>query len=314
MKLASLRNGKPDGRLVIVSHDLQRCLAVPEIAATLQEALDQWSHVQPLLNAVYSALNEGNYHDDSDLFFPENCLAPLPRCHLHWGAQAYGQTSTENEMTLQRGDVLRGPTHPLRAAQESWGIDLEAGLAALTDEVAAGITPADAKSHIRLLALVNTPKYRQAAATPAPLLSTSFSPCAVTPDELGAHWDAARIHLPLICRVDGKVLGRPNCGRAMHTDFAHMVADAAHTAPLGAGTLLTTGRVREMVSGIPEGKSIAEGGPGFSSLMDQRALEQAQNGKSRTAYLKFGDDISIEMINHDGANIFGTIEQVVEKL
>lgn len=313
MKLASLRNGKPDGRLVIVSHDLQRCLAVPEIAGTLQEALDQWSHIQPLLNAVYSALNEGNYHDDSDLFFPENCLAPLPRCHLHWGAQAYGQSSAETTLTLQRGDVLRGPTHPLRASHENWGIDLEAGLAVLTDEVAAGIAPADARTHIRLLTLVNMPQYRQPGATPAPTLTTSFSPCAITPDELGKHWDAARIHLPLVCRVDGKVLGRPHCAKAMHTDFAQMIADAAHTAPLVAGTLLTTGRVREMVSGMSGGKSIAEGGPGFSSLMDQRALEQAQQGKPRTAYLRFGDDISVDMTDHEGATLFGAIEQVVER-
>lgn len=336
MKLATLKDGSRDGQLVLVSYDLTRCLAVPEISRTLQEALDNWTVVEPALRPLWSALNEGNYNDDSELFYAENCHSPLPRAYQWADGSAYVNhvelvrkargadmppSFWTDPLIYQGGsDSFLGPRDPIRAEAE-WGIDLEAEVAVITDDVPMGLSPAEARQHIKLLMLVNDVSLR--GLIPNELgkgfgffqskPSSAFSPCAVTPDELGGAWDGGKLHLPLISKIDGKILGQPNTGVDMTFDFPTLIAHAAKTRPLCAGSIIGSGTVSNRGTDGGPGKPVNEGGLGYSCLAEIRTVETLQHGKPKTPFLKFGDAVRIEMFNAEGLSIFGAIEQVVEK-
>ena len=337
MKLATLRDGSRDGRLVVVSRDLQHCLAVTQTARTLQEALDHWTQVEPELQSKYSALNEGRYQDEADPFFQEQCHSPLPRAYQWADGSAYVNhvelvrkargaemppSFWTDPLIYQGGsDSFLGPCEPIRVASEESGIDLEAEIAVITDDVPVGLSVEAAGRHIKLIMLVNDVSLRNLI--PNELAkgfgffqskpSSAFSPCAVTPDELGGAWDGSRIRLPLISKIDNKPLGQPNAGVDMTFDFAQLIAHAARTRPLCAGSIIGSGTVSNRGADGGPGKPLSEGGAGYSCLAELRTVETLRHGKAKTPFLKFGDAVRIEMLDGEGRSIFGAIDQVVEK-
>jgi fumarylacetoacetate (FAA) hydrolase len=325
MKLASLKEGGRDGTLVVVSHDLRRMVRVPEIAPTLQRALDDWESVrQPLLEA-YERLNAAGVRGALS-FDPARAASPLPRAYQWADGSAYlshvervrrarGAEMPEgfrSEPLLYQGgsDGFLGPTDPILAANEEWGIDLEAEVAVVTDDVPMGVDARRAADHIALLMLVNDVSLRNLI--PAELAkgfgffhgkpASTFSPTAVTADELGPAWDGARVRLPLRSFVNGQALGSPNAGVDMTFGFPQLIAHAAKTRALGAGTIIGSGTVSN------DDRSV-----GVSCLAERRMIEAIETGEPRTPFLRFGDRVRIEMLDAAGRSIFGAIEQAVER-
>lgn len=324
MKLASLNQGR-DGVLVVVSRDLARAMKVPAIAATLQAALDDWAVLQPRLEAVYQRLND-HLEPDAFAFDQGACHSPLPRAY-HWadgsayvnhvelvrkarGAEMPDSFWHEPLMYQGGADSFIPPHSPIRLADEAWGIDLEAELAVVTDDVPMGIGAQQATGHIRLLMLVNDVSLRNLI--PGELAkgfgfyqskpSSSFSPVAVTPDELGDAWRAGKVHRPLVSHLNGELFGQPDAGTDMTFDFPTLVAHAARTRPLGAGTIIGSGTV-----------SNYDRSAGSSCLAEKRMLELIEHGAPKTPFLAFGDRVRIEMFDAAGHSIFGAIDQVVER-
>ncbi|WP_048306817.1 fumarylacetoacetate hydrolase family protein [Halomonas sp. PR-M31] len=323
MKLASLNRGR-DGELVLVSRNLERAVAANDIAPTLQAALDDWAQVAPRLQERYQALNDGQCSEAFD-FQPEDCASPLPRAY-HWAdgsayvnhvelvRKARGAEMPESfwhdPLMYQGGsDTFLAPTAPIRLADEAWGIDLEAELAIITDDVAMGIAVEAAEAHIQLLMLVNDVSLRNLI--PGELAkgfgfyqakpSSSFSPVAITPDELGDDWQGGKVHLDMVSHINGELFGRPNAGIDMTFDFPTLVAHAAKTRALGAGTIIGSGTV-----------SNYDRSRGSACLAEKRMLEVLEHGEARTPFLKFGDRVRIEMFDRDGGSLFGAIDQIVE--
>ena len=322
MKLASLKHGR-DGRLVIVSRDLTRAVHADDIAATLQQALDDWTAIAPALQARYEALNAGAA-DDSFAFDPTQCDAPLPRAY-HWadgsayvthvelvrkarGAELPESFWTDPLVYMGASDAFIGPCDPIEVEDEAWGIDFEAEVVVVTDDVPAGVSAADARDHILLLGLVNDVSLRNLI--PAELGKqfgfyqskpwTSFTPVLVTPDELGDAWDGGRLHLPLHTHLNGTRIGAPNAGRDMTFDFPTLIAHCAKTRALVAGTVIGSGTVSNVGSV-----------DGSCCLAEVRCLETIRDGQPSTPFMSFGDRVEIEMFDADGASIFGRIDQVV---
>ncbi|HUP91930.1 MAG TPA: fumarylacetoacetate hydrolase family protein [Solimonas sp.] len=337
MKLATLKNGTRDGALAVVSRDLASCVAVPHIAPTLQAALDAWAEKAPLLREACEALDRGGQWQATDSFHAANCHSPLPRAY-QWvdgsayvnhvelvrkarGAEMPPSFWTDPLMYQGGSDAFLDPTGPIRMAHDEWGIDLEAEIAVITDDVPMGVTPEAARRHIALVVLVNDVSLRNLV--PAELAkgfgffqskpSSALSPCAVAPEALGEAWDGGRLHLPLISKIDGQPLGRPNAGVDMTFDFGQLIAHAARTRPLCAGTIVGSGTVSNRGPDGSPGKPVDEGGAGYSCLAELRTVEQLTHGKPRTPFLKFGDSVQIEMLDARGKSIFGAIENVVEK-
>ena len=323
MKLASLKRGGRDGTLVVVSRDLSRCLAVPDIAPTLQAALDDWPDRAPRLEGASRRLDDGAA-SDAEPFDPVLCAAPLPRAyqwadgsayvnHVELVRKARGAVMPESFWTdplmYQGGsDGFLGPLDPIVAASEDWGIDFEAEVAIVTGDVAPGISPDQARERIALLMLVNDVSLRNLI--PAELAkgfgffhgkpASAFSPVAVTPDELGPAWDGAKVHLPLVTHLNGQLFGRPDCHVDMTFDFPTLIAHAARTRALSAGTIVGSGTV-----------SNRDRSKGSSCLAERRVLETIEEGAPKTPFLRFGDRVRIEMRDAAGASIFGAIEQKV---
>ena len=322
MKLASLKHGR-DGRLVVVSKDLKTCVAVPEIASTLQFAMDSWAELAPLLDEVYGYLNRRRA-DGSHEFDPRQCLSPLPRAY-QWadgsayvthvelvrkarGAEMPPSFWTDPLMYQGGSDGFIGPNDDIVAGSEEWGIDFEAEVAVITDDVAYGTDAAGAAEHIKLVMLVNDVSLRNLI--PAELAknfgffqskpASAFSPVAVTPDELGDAWRDNKVHLPLHVWLNGARFGEPDAGVDMTFDFAQLIAHAAKTRSLGAGTIVGSGTV-----------SNKSGNTGSCCIAERRTLEQIESGKPVTPFMKFGDRVRIEMRDARGQSIFGAIEQNV---
>jgi len=324
LKLGSLKHGR-DGRLVVVSRDLARCVAVPEIAATLQEALDRWEALAPKLQAISTALNEGR-HGDAFPVGSGGVAAPLPRA-FHWadgsayvnhvelvrkarGAEMPASFWTDPLVYQGGSDDFLGPTDDAQFASEQWGIDLEAEVAVITGDVPMGATAEQVRIRrdIRLVMLVNDWTLRNLTAAelakgfgfyqskPA----TGFSPVAVTPDELGTAWDGGKLCLPLLSQVNGRQLGAPDAGVDMTFEFPALIAHCARTRRLGAGTIIGSGTV-----------SNCDRNHGSSCLAEQRMLETIAQGAATTPFLRFGDRVRIEMLDAAGAAIFGAIDQRV---
>jgi fumarylacetoacetate (FAA) hydrolase len=333
MKLATLKAGGRDGTLVVVSRDLVTCQAVPEVARTLQAALDDWDRAAPRLRAVYEALNAGTALQAAS-FLERECASPLPRAY-GWadgsaylnhvelvrrarGAQVPPSFYSDPLMYQGGSDAFVGPCDPIAVLQEDWGVDFEAEVAVVTGDVAMGTgTPAAARA-IRLVMLVNDVSLRNLI--PAELEkgfgffqskpASAFSPVAVTPDELGAAWRGNKLHLPLHVTLNGEAFGRPDAGQDMVFDFAQLVAHAARTRELGAGTIVGSGTVSNK-HGSLHGSRIANGGVGYCCLAELRMVETIESGAPSTPFLRFGDTVRIEMLDADGASIFGAIEQEV---
>ena len=332
MKLASLKSGR-DGRLVVVSRDLSRCADASAVAETMQAALDDWDAALPRLTELADSLEAGRIAHTP--FDPEECTSPLPRAY-QWldgsayvnhvalvrqarGAEVPDSFWTDPLMYQGGSDIILGPRDPIALADEAWGIDLEAEVVVILGDVPMGAAREQAAKAIKLIMLVNDVTLRNLTVTELAKgfgflqskPSSAYTPVAVTPDELGRAWDGAKVDLPLLSFINGKPFGRPVCSADMTFDFPALIAHAARTRALGAGTILGAGTVSNRdVNGGP-GKPISEGGLGYSCLAEQRTVETILHGKPSTSFLKFGDCVRIEMNDKDDRSIFGAIEQEV---
>ena len=332
MKLASLKDGR-DGRLVVVSRDLSRCADARAVAPLLQAALDDWGSAAPRLAEIADALEAGSIAHQP--FDTATCAAPLPRA-FQWldgsayvnhvalvrkarGAEVPASFWTDPLMYQGGSDLLLGARDPIAVIDEAWGIDLEAEVVAILGDVPMGATREEAAGAIRLLMLVNDvtlrnltgPELAKGFGFVQSKPASAFTPVAVTPDELGGAFDGAKVNLPLLSFVNGKPLGKPICGNDMTFDFPTLIAHAAKTRALAAGTILGGGTVSNRDADGGAGKPIAEGGLGYSCIAEQRTVETLRIGKPVTPFLKFGDNVRIEMRDAQGRSIFGAIEQDV---
>ena len=333
MKLATFKDGTRDGRLVVVSRNLSHAAPAPHVK-TLQAALDDWDTIAPELEALSARLN-GGMIAGTMAFNAGECLSPLPRAY-QWadgsayvnhvelvrkarGAEMPPSFWTDPLMYQGGSDTFLAPTQAIPLADEAWGCDLEAEIAVITGDLAQGSSPAQAGQAIRLLLLVNDVSLRNLI--PDELAkgfgffqskpSSAFSPCAVTPDELGAAWDGGRLHRPLLSQINGRKLGQPDAGVDMTFDFPTLVAHAAKTRALGAGAIIGSGTVSNRGADGGPGKPVDQGGVGYSCLAEVRTIETIQLGKAQTPFLKRGDRVRIEMFGDDGQSIFGAIDQAV---
>jgi fumarylacetoacetate (FAA) hydrolase len=332
MKLASLKHGR-DGRLVVVSDDLAWCAGAETIAPTLQAALDDWTHAEPKLRALATSLNHEAI--PRQRFHEREAASPLPRAfqwadgsayvnHVALVRQARGAKMPETfwtEPLLYQGgsDSFLGPRDPIPLGDESWGCDLEAEIAVITDDVPMGVSPESARDHIKLVMLVNDVSLR--GLIPGELEkgfgffqgkpSSAFSPIAITPDALGEAWQDAKLHRPLLASINGAAFGKAEAGEDMTFDFGQLIAHAAKTRALGAGTIIGSGTVSNRDEGGGPGKTIEQGGRGYSCIAEQRMVETIETGAAKTAFLKIGDRVEIEMRDAAGKSIFGRIEQEV---
>lgn len=324
MKLGSLKEGGRDGALIVVSRDLSRAVRATGIADTLQRALEDWSNTAPRLNALYDALNvgtaEGAFNVDMSAL-----AAPLPRAYEFVDGSAY-LPHVERVRRARGAEVpesfyvdplmyqavsagFHGPRDPVKVVSEDYGIDLEAEVVIVTDDVPMAVTAEQAAGHIQLVGLVNDVSLRNLI--PAELAKgfgflqskprSTLSPVFVTPDELGQAWQDSKVHLPLLTHVNGEWFGAPEAGVDMQFNFAQLVAHAAKTRPLSAGTIVGSGTVANEDTSL-----------GASCFAERRTVETLEQGKPVTPFMKFGDRVRIEMLDHDGTSIFGAIEQRIE--
>ena len=325
MKLASIKNNTRDGQLVVVNKEMTKAVTVPEIAQTMQQAIDQWQEKAPLLEGVYKNLNENAVANSFD-FDTSKTMAPIPRAY-HWADGSAYVTHvelvrkarnaelpetfwTDPLMYMGASDAFIGANDDIEIETTDWGIDFESEVAVITDDVPAGVSSNQAREHIKLVALVNDVSLRNLI--PGELKKqfgfyqskpwTAFSPVAVTPDELEDAWDGAKVHLPLISVLNNETIGTPNAGVDMTFDFGQLIAHAAKSRALMAGTVIGSGTVANQ--GSPNGSSC---------LAEVRCLETINNGAATTPFMQFGDRISIEMKNDKGESIFGKIDQVVKQ-
>ena len=325
MKLGSLKEGGRDGTLIVVSRDLSRGVRAIGIADTLQRALEDWSNAAPRLNALYDALNQGNAEGAFDIDMAA-LAAPLPRAYEFVDGSAYlphvervrrarGAEVPESFYTdpLMYQAVsagFYGPRDPVRVPSEEYGIDLEAEVVIVTDDVPMAATPQQAASHIQLVGLVNDVSLRNLI--PNELAKgfgflqskprSALSPVFVTPDELGDAWQGSKVNLALTTHINGEWFGAPEAGVDMQFDFAQLVAHAAKTRPLSAGTIVGSGTVANQDTSL-----------GASCFAEKRTVETLETGKPITPFMSFGDTVRIEMLSRDGASVFGAIEQRIEK-
>jgi fumarylacetoacetate (FAA) hydrolase len=322
MKLATLRDGSPDGQLLVVSRDLQRAVKATSVANNLLAAIESWPVCEPRLRALSAALERGEV--DSALDFAAADLAsPLPRTwqwldastfHSHGElmARAFNQafdTNGARPLMYQGGsDDFLGPHQDMPLPSEADGIDFEAEVAVVVDRVPMGTRTADARGHIKLVMLANDASLRSFGAAEKKTgfgwilakPATSFSPVAVTPDELGAAWRDGRLHLPVRVAWNGREFGRPNAG-AMGFGFHELIAHAAYSRNLSAGTIVGSGTVSNAEYATVGSACIAE----------RRAIEMADRGDAVTEYMRFGDRVRIEVLDAAGRSVFGAIDQRV---
>ena len=325
MKLGSLKEGGRDGTLIVVSRDLTRAVRATGIVDTLQHALEDWSNIAPRLNALSDRLNAGDVEGAFEVDFSA-LAAPMPRAYEFVDGSAYlphvervrrarGAEVPESFYTdpLMYQAVsagFYGPRDAVRVASEDYGIDLEAEVVVVTDDVPAGVSAEAAASHIQLVGLVNDVSLR--GLIPGELAKgfgflqskprSALSPVFVTPDELGDAWADSKVHLAMLTHINGKWFGAPEAGVDMQFNFAQLVAHAAKTRPLSAGTIVGSGTVANEDTTL-----------GASCFAEQRTVETLRDGKPSTPFMKFGDTVRIEMLDKSGASVFGAIEQRIDR-
>ncbi|MBL8262744.1 MAG: fumarylacetoacetate hydrolase family protein [Xanthomonadaceae bacterium] len=325
MKLGSLKEGGRDGTLIVVSRDLTRAVRADGIAPNLQRALEDWSNIAPRLNALSELLDAGTAEGAFDLDMAQ-LAAPLPRAYEFVDGSAY-LPHVERVRRARGAEVpesfyvdplmyqavsagFYGPRDPVRVPSEDFGIDLEAEVVIVTDDVPMAVTPEDAAGHIQLVGLVNDVSLRNLI--PNELAKgfgflqskprSALSPVFVTPDELGDAWQGSKVHLPLLTHINGEWFGAPEAGVDMQFDFAQLVAHAAKTRPLSAGTIVGSGTVANEDTSL-----------GASCFAERRTVETLETGKPQTPFMKYGDVVRIEMRSRDGVDIFGAIEQRIDR-
>ena len=326
MKLGSLKEGGRDGTLIVVSRDLSKAVKATGIAPTLQRALEEWQSTAPRLNAIYEVLNLSPAETvNGEPVFAVDFAAlasPLPRAYEFVDGSAYlphvarvrkargaeGPESfyTDPLMYQATSAGFLGPRDPVRVPDEAYGIDLEAEVVIITDDVPMAVTPEEAAQHIQLVGLVNDVSLRNLI--PAELAKgfgflqskprSALSPVFVTPDELGEAWRDNKVHLPLLTHVNGKWFGAPEAGVDMQFDFAQLVAHVAKTRPLSAGTIVGSGTVANEDTSL-----------GASCFAELRTVETLRDGKPSTPFMTYGDTVRIEMLDRSGVSVFGAIEQ-----
>jgi len=323
MKLASLKDGGRDGTLVVTDRSLRSLVSAAHIAPTLQSALDDWSHSEPLLRALSDQLNAGRCEDARALDVAA-LASPLPRAYEFVDGSAYlphvervrrargaevpESFYTDPLMYQATSAGFLGPRDPVEVASEDYGIDFEAEVVVVTGDVPMGVDAEDAAGGILLVGLVNDVSLRNLI--PAELAKgfgflqskprSALSPVLATPDELEGSWKDTVLHLPLLSTLNGERFGAPEAGVDMQFNFAQLVAHAAKTRPLAAGTIVGSGTIANQ-----------DTGRGASCLAEKRMLEIIADGKPSTPFMRFGDTIRIEMLDRDGRSIFGAIEQVI---
>lgn len=322
MKLASLNHGR-DGQLVVVSRDLTQAAHAHEIAPTLQFALDNWDQVEPDLQHIYRNLNDGVARDVFP-FNPALCASPLPRAyqwadgsayvnHVELVRKARGAEMPESFWTdplIYQGmsDKFLAPNQNIEVADEDWGIDFEAEIAVVTNDVPMGTRTEEVHGHIKLLMLVNDVSLRNLI--PPELAkgfgffqskpASAFSPVAVTPDELGENWHDYKVHHRLSVYHNNQLFGQPDAGTDMSFNFAELIQHAAKSRHLSAGTIIGSGTV-----------SNKDRTSGSCCIAERRMLEIIDSGSASTPFMQFGDTVKIEMLDSNGHSIFGAIEQTV---
>ncbi|MGH8279724.1 MAG: fumarylacetoacetate hydrolase family protein [Gammaproteobacteria bacterium] len=324
MKLASLKSGR-DGTLIVLDPRSERAVKPTTVAASLWQALENWNDLEAKLRGLSTTLESGKALNSFKLDSGD-LAAVLPRApqfvdgsaylaHVERVRKARGATMppsflTDPLMYQAVSDGFLAPTEPIRVASEDYGIDFESEVGVVVDAVPMGVTPAKAAGHIKLILLINDVSLRNLI--PAELGKgfgflqgkprSALSPIAVTPDELGAAWKDGKVHLPLMTHLNGKLIGQPNAGMDMQFNFPQLIAHAAKTRPLAAGSIIGSGTIANQ----DESK-------GSSCLAERRVLEIIQEGKARTPFMKFGDRVRIEMFDLQGVSIFGAIDQLVEE-
>jgi fumarylacetoacetate (FAA) hydrolase len=323
MKLATLKDGSRDGQLVVVSRDLTLAHHAAGIVSRLQSALDDWSFFEPQLDELYQTLNEGRARH-AFAFDARMTMAPLPRAY-QWadgsayvnhvelvrkarGAEMPPSFWTDPLMYQGGSDDLLGPHDPIVCPSEEFGIDFEAEVAVITDDVPMSTTPRDAVGHIRLLMLVNDVSLRNLI--PAELAkgfgffqskpASAFSPVALTPDELGDAWHDAKVNRPLVVHWNETKVGEPNAGDDMTFDFGQLIAHVARTRSLRTGSIIGSGTVSNL-----------DRSRGYCCIAEKRSLEMIESGAATTPFMKYGDRVRIEMFDGQGRSIFGAIDQQV---
>ncbi|CAH2918338.1 MAG: Fumarylacetoacetate hydrolase family protein [uncultured Paraburkholderia sp.] len=327
MKLATLKDdGTRDGQLIVVSRDLQTAAIADAIAPTLQRVLDDWAFYAPQLNDLYEALNQGRARNTFS-FDAKECMAPLPRA-FQWadgspyvnhvelvrrarGAEMPPEFWTDPLMYQGGSDDFTGPKDDVTCASEAFGIDFEAEVAVITGDVPMSVTPEQALRSVRFVTLVNDVSLRNLI--PAELAkgfgffqskpATSFAPVAVTPDELGEHWREGRVHRPMIVHWNGKKVGQPDAGTDMVFHFGQLIAHAAKTRNLRAGSIVGSGTV-----------SNKDAKRGYCCIAEKRCLETIEHGAPQTEFMKYGYTVVIEMFDEAGKSIFGSIDQSITPL
>jgi fumarylacetoacetate (FAA) hydrolase len=323
MKLASLREGGRDGTLIVVDRALERAVRVPEVAPTLQRALERWADCAERLAETAAELEAGQRQDAFALDM-DALASPLPRAfqfldgsvYLHHMAKARKARGAamppnfETDPIMYQGlsDRFIGPREPMPLPSEDLGIDYEAEVAVVLDDVPMGTPPERAGAYIRLVMLLNDFTLRTLTRTELPKgfgfvqakPTSAFSPVALTPDELGDAWDGTRLSLPILSSINGRAMGRANAGHDMYFDFPRLIAHAARTRRLSAGTIIGAGAV-----------SNKDPATGHACLAELRADEELRDGQATTPWLRFGDRVRIEMLDAQGRSLFGAIDQPV---
>jgi fumarylacetoacetate (FAA) hydrolase len=325
MKLATLREGGRDGTLIVVSRDLSRAVRADGLAATLQWALENWSDVAGALAELSAALNDNRAEGSFELDVAA-LASPLPRAYQFLDGSAYlahvervrrargaempPSFRSDPLMYQAASDGFLPPVGTIPAVSEEHGIDFEAEVIVITDEVPMGVDAAGAAGHVRLIGLVNDVSLRNLI--PAELAKgfgfmqskprSALSPVVATPDELGAAWTGGKINLPLTTHYNGELFGRPECAVDMQFDFFELVAHAARTRPLAAGTVIGSGTIAN------EDESL-----GSSCLAEKRMLEIIADGEAKTPFMRFGDSVRIEMLDRAGESVFGAIEHIITR-
>ncbi len=333
MKLATLNNGTRDGKLVVVSKDLTRCSAAGYIAPTMQTAFDDWARIAPALEVLARDVEHETV--PCERFHERQAHSPLPRAyqwadgsayinHVELVRKARGATLPDSfyqdPLMYQGGsDTFLPPRADIPLGDTAWGCDMEGEVAVIVDDVPMGVSVDDAAGHIKLIMLVNDVSLR--GLIPGELAkgfgffqskpSSAFSPVAVTPEELGDAWKDSLIHLPLMVDYNGAPFGRAEAAKDATFNLAQLVAHAAKTRALGAGTIIGSGTVSNKGADGGPGKPVADGGLGYSCIAEIRMIETIANGEASTRFMAPGDTVRIEMRDGDNHSIFGTIEQEV---